>query len=442
MAFITVLILLSSASYILAAPTTPTTSTIQVCCSNKNLTYSEEWNFFNVRKDANLFYWLYSQQSKANEKLDNRPWFLWLQGGPGLSATGVGNLQEIGPLDFDLKPRDSTWLSRGDLLFVDSPVGSGYSYVTNDSAYTQTADEVANDLTDFIIHFLSTHAQFRDRPFYLMGECYASKMATVYAWHLHEAIRTGKLQLNFRGVGLGQSFVAPIIHAQSYPEYLYYLSRLSVTGLKQAKDQAALCQNLFDKQQWTDAHKCFLAMEELIGQLGNNVSLYNVMKQAGQDPWSGPSYGGVTNQWDEQLDALMNGPIRQKLNIPKNVVWGSQRATVYDKHSGDFVKPVIDTVDNLLNTNLTIFTFSGQFDLLTNNAGVNQWMSKLKWASLQKFQASPRQEIRNKFGDHERIAYLQTYNNLHYYVLLNAGHLAPADAPIATLTMLDMILSL
>lgn len=34
------------------------------------------------------------------------------------SGVGIGNFQEIGPLDTNLKPRNSTWLQKADLLFV------------------------------------------------------------------------------------------------------------------------------------------------------------------------------------------------------------------------------------------------------------------------------------------------------------------------------------
>lgn len=36
----------------------------------------------------------------------------------GASGVGIGNFEEVGPLDTDLKPRNSTWLQKADLLFV------------------------------------------------------------------------------------------------------------------------------------------------------------------------------------------------------------------------------------------------------------------------------------------------------------------------------------
>jgi len=36
----------------------------------------------------------------------------------GASGVGIGNFEEVGPLNTDLKPRNSTWLQKADLLFV------------------------------------------------------------------------------------------------------------------------------------------------------------------------------------------------------------------------------------------------------------------------------------------------------------------------------------
>jgi serine carboxypeptidase 1 len=40
---------------------------------------------------------------------------VFFQGGSGV---GGGNFQGIGPLDVNLKPRNSTWLQKADLIFV------------------------------------------------------------------------------------------------------------------------------------------------------------------------------------------------------------------------------------------------------------------------------------------------------------------------------------
>jgi len=383
------------------------------------------------------------------ENLSKRPLFVWLQGGPGASGTGFGNFQEIGPLDIDSKARNTTWLSRGDLLFIDSPVGTGYSYVTKNSAYTTDVDQIASDLTDFTINFMNTHPSYKDKPFYILCESYGGKVAAVFAWHLYVAMRNGRVSMNFRGVGLGDSWVSPIDFVDTWPDYLYYFSRLSPNGLSKAKDQAAKCDRLVDEGKWAAATTCWEAMENVVESLADDVSFYNVLKQSGEDPWSlstatkraAKKRNSMLDQANDELDDFMNGPIRKKLgNIPANVVWGGQSGEVFSKQSVDFMKPVIDTVDALLNeTTLTVFIYNGQLDLICDTPGVELWMNKLQWPYLQQFQSSPRKEVLDIFGRKEIAAFVQNYKNLYFFSILNAGHMVPADAPTASLSMLDLI---
>lgn len=96
----------------------------------------EDWNYVKVRENAFMFWWLYgAQTSNPSQRLD-KPLVMWLQGGPGGSSTGFGNFEELGPLTVELKPRKTTWLRAANVLFVDNPVGTGFSYVTDKSAYT------------------------------------------------------------------------------------------------------------------------------------------------------------------------------------------------------------------------------------------------------------------------------------------------------------------
>lgn len=106
---------------------------LSAACSKK--IPDEKWNYVKVRKDAFMFWWLYGAETSPDERI-SKPLVLWIQGGPGGSGTGFGNFIELGPLDIDGKKREYTWLKEANVLFVDNPVGSGFSYVTDESAYT------------------------------------------------------------------------------------------------------------------------------------------------------------------------------------------------------------------------------------------------------------------------------------------------------------------
>ena len=97
---------------------------------------SEAWGYVEVRNDAFMFWWLYGVQTSDPMERVHKPLVLWFQGGPGASSTGYGNFEEIGPLDVNLKQRNSTWTKEANVLFVDNPVGCGFSYVDEPGALT------------------------------------------------------------------------------------------------------------------------------------------------------------------------------------------------------------------------------------------------------------------------------------------------------------------
>ena len=96
----------------------------------------ERWAYVTVRADAHMFWWLYGADTEEPSERLSKPLIMWLQGGPGASSTGYGNFEELGPLTVNLTPRNTSWTRAANVLFVDNPVGSGFSYVTKESALT------------------------------------------------------------------------------------------------------------------------------------------------------------------------------------------------------------------------------------------------------------------------------------------------------------------
>ena len=108
-------------------------------------------------------------------------------GGPGMSSTGFGNFVEIGPLDLNLTEREYTWVSDFNVLFVDSPVGSGFSYHSSENfTYHSNNGEIGRDLMTFIKSFLNSFETFRQVPLYIFGESYGGKMTVEFAYQLNK----------------------------------------------------------------------------------------------------------------------------------------------------------------------------------------------------------------------------------------------------------------
>lgn len=107
---------------------------------------------------------------------NDKPLILWLQGGPGCSD-GTGNYQEIGPFNIInnnnvLTPnlQQITWNDKYNLVFVDNPVGVGYSVSGNERP--NNAIDTVKYLQVFLIRFFQIYPSLYKNDFYIFGESF------------------------------------------------------------------------------------------------------------------------------------------------------------------------------------------------------------------------------------------------------------------------------
>ncbi|KAJ0027871.1 hypothetical protein Pint_35792 [Pistacia integerrima] len=172
---------------------------------------SEQWGYVEVRPKGHLFWWLYKSPYRVEDPSKPWPTLLWIQGGPGVSGVGLGNFIEIGPLDGYLQPRNSTWLKKADLLFVDSPVGTGFSYIDGDdeNLLVRTDEAAATDLTTLLKVLFNGNQTLQKSPLYIFAESYGGKFAATLGVSTVRAMEAGELKLQLGGVALGNTWISP-----------------------------------------------------------------------------------------------------------------------------------------------------------------------------------------------------------------------------------------
>nr|AMN14857.1 serine carboxypeptidase 51-like protein [Nepenthes mirabilis] len=232
---------------------------------------SEEWGYVEVRPKAHMFWWLYRSPNRVEDPSKPWPLILWLQGGPGASGVGIGNFQEIGPLDTSLKPRNSTWLRVADLLFVDNPVGTGFSFVEEDDLVVKTDVEAATDLTTLLMKIFNRDSSLQQSPLYIVAESYGGKYAVTLALSALEAIEAGNLKLKLGGVAIGDSWISPEDFAFSWGPLLKDVSRLDDGGLQRANSLAEKIQQQIADGQYFKATNTWSNLEGEISSSSNNV---------------------------------------------------------------------------------------------------------------------------------------------------------------------------
>ncbi|KAH8505744.1 hypothetical protein H0E87_012813 [Populus deltoides] len=425
---------------------------------------SEQWGYVEVRPKAHLFWWHYKSPYRVEDPTKPWPIILWLQGGPGGSGVAFGNFLEIGPLDGNLNPRNSTWLLKADLLFVDSPVATGFSYVEDEALVVRSDEDAAADLTALLKELFNGNETLQKSPLYIFAESYGGKFAATLGVSALKAIEAGELKLQLGGVALGDSWISPEDFVFTWGPLLKDLSRMNSNGLNSSNSLAVKIQQQLAEGKYEDATSTWRELEDVVFSNSNNVDFYNFLLDYVNDPVIGsttqeskgfvaadrysrylstkmyPSPGSTGVRSTVNLYDLMNGPIRQKLKIiPENVTWDGQGGLVFQALVGDFMKPRIQEVDELLAKGINVTIYNGQVDLICSTKGAEAWVNKLKWDGLQNFLSLDRSPLYCKSDNSTTKGFTSSYKNLFFYWILGAGHFVPVEQPCVSLQMVGNV---
>lgn len=89
---------------------------------------------------------------------------IWLNGGPGCSSMD-GLFLEIGPFrlqnDHTLVQNEGSWHESANILFVDQPLGTGFSLIDT-NAYISELDQMADQMLSFLDKFLDLFPEYID----------------------------------------------------------------------------------------------------------------------------------------------------------------------------------------------------------------------------------------------------------------------------------------
>ena len=143
-----------------------------------------------------MFFWFF----EARHSPKHAPLAMWLNGGPGCSSM-VGLFQENGPCTFN-KVSGSTpvlnphsWNDHANMLYVDQPIGTGFSYGTDDANSTVTA---APFVWKLLQAFYAQFPTYENRNFGLFTESYGGHYGPEFAlylwvWTLHYILHITQL---------------------------------------------------------------------------------------------------------------------------------------------------------------------------------------------------------------------------------------------------------
>jgi len=377
----------------------------------------------NQKYNANLFYWLFEAQNKSDDLV------LWLTGGPGCSSE-LALFFENGPYQIDpktlqLKDNPYSWNKNANLMYVDQPAGTGFSYASSDYIGNETM--VAEEMWNFFLGFFAKYPQYANMNFFITGESYAGHyIPAIGARIIQENAK--KQTINLQGLAIGDGLINTEITAGSWAPYLYGMGKISEADMNDVQDNYwSKCKRDIDNGNWRNAFfSCNQVIQMCLSYAGN-INVYDIREPCKVPPLC----------YDMSYIAkYLNQPsVQQHLGVHKTwvacnyQVYAPFEAKDFD-YSYEFDLPIILKQNRLL-------IYNGFYDLIVDFYGTSAMLDTMDWDGQNGFVNAPNTTW-HVGGQHAGSS--RTYANLTYLLVDNAGHMVPYDQPKNALDMLNRFL--
>ena len=370
-------------------------------------------NALEYAKNRELFYWLFRGEG-------NRPLIIWLEGGPGCGPEQNIFLGANGPFTLNIEREELelnpySWTNVGDTLFIDQPLGTSYSFATEQYLPT-TESEIAETLYVFLEGFVEEFPQYKGAPIYITGQSYAGHYIPVAVPHI---ISKNNPDIKIAGVGIGNPLTDSAIQYSYMPKYAYKYNLIS-WGKYLTSSIAAEMASLAGKLGLLPGQKILedLACTIILG-VKNTFEIVNYKKPI-----------GYYNKLEEYLTKFLSN--LEFKSVIGAELWGEpkwSRCNAEINHIAlryDWVLDYKSYITEMLDLSLPVTIYEGQLDFLCNYMGVEALLNDLQWKYIGEFQTAQWEEV---YVQGKLTGHAKRVRNLTYFRVLTSGHLVLLDDP-------------
>ena len=417
--------------------------------------YAGQYQVNPQNKDCKLFYWFFESLNHENNAAGDIPLVIWLNGGPGASSL-CGLFQENGPFLMKndkagtIVPNPNTWNQQVHMLYIDQPVGTGYSTtgdpdpLTRESCdpaccdkygYATSEEALSEQFCAALKAFFENHQEYRDCDLYLTGESYAGKYLPAIAKEIYAENKSGDATINIKGIAIGDGWMHPELHIKKTIEYGYAMGFIDIKQRETLENQFSAYHKLLEAGKMAEANDLGNKISNALLACGGNPDIYDVRD------WKGISIKNVKTYC--QLDA-----VKKALHVPADVTWTffDNAGPVSDCLIKDIQKDMTrDFIALLDECGARILFYTGNFDMACGFAGTEEILYNLAWSkqsdwkeldrgiwtdSMENVQGYIKGKLTSA-GDT-----IKDFNNLMQINIPQAGHLVPNARPKVSRRML------
>ncbi|EOA16514.1 hypothetical protein CARUB_v10004672mg [Capsella rubella] len=430
--------------------------------------------------------WYYFVESEKNPSKD--PVVLWLNGGPGCSSMD-GFVYEHGPFNFELPKKKNTslplvhlnpysWSKVSNIIYLDSPVGVGFSYSNNESDYETGDTKTAVDSHAFLLKWFELFPEFQSNPFYISGESYAGVYVPTLASEVVKGNKNGvKPALNLKGYLVGNGVADAIFDGNALVPFAHGMGLISNELFESA---TKACNGSFYEINGPECEAKLIKVNEDVDQLniynilepcyhGTSLSAFDIrslpssLLQLGKTekrlairkrmfgrawPIRAPVRPGIVPSWSQLLanlrvpciddrvaTAWLNDPaIRKAIHAKEESEIGKWELCTDKLAFSHDAGSMIPFHRNLTLSGYRALIYSGDHDMCVPFTGSQAWTESLGYKVTD--------EWRPWMSNDQVAGFTQGYaNNLTFLTIKGAGHTVPEYKPREALNFYSRFLA-
>ncbi|XP_013405138.1 probable serine carboxypeptidase CPVL [Lingula anatina] len=391
--------------------------------------------FLTVNKtyNSNMFFWFFPAQNDAS----NAPVLLWLQGGPGGTSL-FGLFNEHGPFyltaDLKLNPRKFTWTSKFSMLYIDNPVGTGFSFTDDDKGYATNEEDVADNLYSALIQFFTVFPEFQKNDFYATGESYAGKYVPAITYKIHMMNPTAKTKIYLRGMAIGDGLCEPETMLPSLGSFMLNTGQADESQRKYIDGATAQAVQYIKQQQWIKAFNVFdillngdtIPYPSYFTNITGSTFYYNYMLMRE------PESFGYYNKY------LARSDVRKAIHVGNLTFHDGSKVEQFLLQ--DVMKSVKPWMTEIFNTR-KVLIYSGQLDVIIAAVMTESFLSTVPWQYQDEYLRADRWIWKVNKADSEVAGYVRRVHDFYQVIVRGGGHILPYDQPARSLDMMDRFIN-
>ncbi|CAK9177476.1 unnamed protein product [Ilex paraguariensis] len=392
-------------------------------------------------KQRALFYYFVEAEIEPATK----PLVLWLNGGPGCSSLGVGAFSENGPFRPNgqvLVRNEYSWNKEANMLYLETPMGVGFSYSTDTSSYETVTDEItARDNLVFLQRWFLKFPQYMQRDLFITGESYAGHYVPQLAELMIQFNKKEKL-FNLRGIALGNPVLEFAADFNSRAEFFWSHGLISDSTYTIFTSSCNYSRYVSEYYRDSVSPVCSRVMSQVSRETSRFVDKYDVTLDVCISSVLSQSMVFTPHQPTEKIDVCVEDETVSYLNrqdvqqaLHARLV-GVRRwdvcSNILDYELLNIEIPTISILGSLIKEGIAVLVYSGDQDSVIPLIGSRTLVHDL----ARKLGLNTTVPYRVWFGGQQVGGWTQVYGNmLSFATIRGASHEAPFSQPERSLVL-------